>query len=288
MSRVAFHRLLRWNLRSSLRWWWPVAAVALFSFIGWRSALQAAALVNWSPAQVTANVWDAFLMSFAGPGVWDSSLLGMLTWFVPHLLFFYLIGDLANGELLQWGYAVVPLIGSRLQWWWGKVVILFVLTLGYTALSLLTVLAGSMARLPWSWQLSTLLSSGTLWPLPEGMDVGVLLGWTFSLLGSTLFSLALSQIVLSILWRRSFHSFAAISVIALSSWLLGIDRPRLVRWLPGSQSMLLRHTYFDPNVPGFSPEWSLFYNAVLALLAIGLGTWYVRRMDIFGESQDIR
>jgi len=288
MSGVAFHRLLRWNLRSSLRWWWPVAAGVLCCFIGWRSALQAAALVNSSQTQVTANVWDAFFISFAGPGVWDSSLLRMLAWFVPHLLFCYLIGDLANGELLQRGYVVVPLVGSRLRWWWGKMVTLLLLALGYTALSLLAVLAGSMARLPWSWQLSTLLSSGTLWPLPEGMDVGVLLGWTFSLMCSTLFAMASLQIVLSILWHRSFHAFAATSAIALLSWLLGIDKPRLVRWLPGSQSMLLRHTYFDPNVPGFSPAWSLFYNAVLALLAIGLGTWYVRRMDIFGEAQDIR
>lgn len=288
MNRVAFHRLLRWNLRSSLRWWWPVAAGALFSFIGWRSALQAAEYASSAQAQVTANVWDAFLMSFAGPGVWDNSLVRMLAWFVPHLLFFYLIGDLANGELLQRGYAVVPLIGSRLRWWWGKVATLLLLTLGYTALSLLAVLAGSMARLPWSRQLSTLLSSGVLWPMPEGMDVGVLLGWTFLLLGSTLFAMASVQIVLSMLWHRSFHAFAAISAIALSSWLLGIDKPHLVRWLPGSQSMLLRHTFLDSNVPGFSLAWSLFYNAVLALLAIGLGTWYVRRIDIFGESQDIR
>ena len=285
MSRVPFHRVLHWNLRSSLRWWWPVAAGALFSFVGWRSALQAAGYARSAQAQMTANVWDAFFISFARPGVWDSSLVRMLAWFVPHLLFFYFIGDLANGELLQRGYAVVPLIGSRLRWWWGKVVTLFVLTLGYTALSLLAVLAGSMARLPWSWQLSTLLSSGTLWPLPERMDVGVLFGWTFLLLCSTLFAMASLQIMLSILWRRSFHSFAAISAIALLSWLLGIDRPRLVRWLPGSQSMPLRHTFLDPHVPDFSLAWSLCYNAVLALLAIGLGAWYVRRMDIFGEAQ---
>jgi MFS superfamily sulfate permease-like transporter len=75
----------------------------------------------------------------------------------------------------------------------------------------------------------------------------------------------------------------AVVVVMLVSWLLGTDSPTLVRWLPSSQSMLLRHTLFEPSVPEFSVQWSLLYNVMLALVAIGGGRWYIARMDIFGR-----
>ena len=184
MSGVAFHRLLRWNLRSSLRWWWPVAAGVLCCFIGWRSALQAAALVNSSQTQVTANVWDAFFIYFAGPGVWDSSLLRMLAWFVPHLLFCYLIGDLANGELLQRGYVVVPLVGSRLRWWWGKMVTLLLLARGEAAVGIggglpsrVDAVRLAVAKASDRAQ-GAVLASDAFFPFPDGVEIAAQAGVT--------------------------------------------------------------------------------------------------------------
>lgn len=287
MIRAQFFRLFRWNLKSSLRWWWPVAALALVAFIGWRGALEAIEVFNFSQPLVMANVWDAFFITFAGPGLWDTTLLRMLGWFVPHLLFFYFIGDLANGELSLQGAAVVPLIGSRLRWWWGKMFLLAVLSVGYTILCLFVVLAVSLAQLPWSWQGGTLLNSGTLIPISNPVSGAELLSWVFVLLSSTLFAMSCFQTTWAILRRRSFYGFVAVSMVLLLSWLLGSENPHLVRWLPGSQSMLLRHTLFDQNVFRFSFQWSFIYNAVQALLMVCIGAWYVKRMDIFGVIEDI-
>lgn len=282
MNNTWFFRLLHWNLRSWLCWWYLPAAGALFIFTGWRSAVEAAGLARSVPT--AANVWDAFFVSFAGPDAWNPASPEALAWLASHLLFFYLIGDLANGELLQRGYTVVPLIGSRRRWWWGKAGALLLISIGYALLGLLAALVGSMARLPWSWRGSGLLAA-LLPSWPDSLGVAALCGWTFLLVCSTLFAMAGLQMVLSILWRRSFHGLIAISLITMLSWLMGVGNPRLIRWLPGSQSALLRHTLFDVAVPGFPLAWSLVYNAILSMAVLGLGLWCVRRMDILGQSE---
>jgi len=287
MIKAGFFRLFCWNIGSSLRWWWPVVVVALVAFMGWRGALEAVEMSNFSQPPVKANVWDAFFITFAGPGLWDTSLVRMLGWFVPHLLFFYFIGDLANGELLLRGYAVVPLIGSRLRWWWGKVCLLAALAAGYTILCLLVVLVVSLAQLPWSWQGGVLLNAGTLIPVSDYVGGDELLGRVFVLFSSTLFAMSCFQTTLAILSRRSFYGFMTVSMLMLLSWLLGSENPHLVRWLPGSQSMLLRHTFFDQNVSHFSFQWSFIYNAIQTLILVCMGAWYVKQMDIFGAIEDM-
>jgi len=269
-----------------MRWWWFLATIGLFTFIGWRSALEAESLGQTGQTPVAANVWDAFLVVFAGPGVGDNSLLRMLTWFVPHLLFFYLIGDLANEELARHGYAVIPLIGSRLRWWWGKLMLLLTFAIIYTLLGFLAVLTGAfISSLPWSWQGSALLRSELLLPRQVPSSATFLVSWTLLLFGTTLFAMASLQTILAIIWQRSYYGFIAIVIVALLSWFLTLDERWLIPLLPGSQSMLIRHTVFEPSIPGFPLVWSLLYNVFLSLLVALAGTGYVRQLDIWGTAE---
>lgn len=275
-----FLRLLTWNLGAAWRLWWVPATIGLFLLLGWGAAGRAAAYVESTGAGIPANMWDGLYIAFAGPGSGAASLPG---WLAIHLLFFYATGDLANGELQRHGYGVVPQVGSRGRWWRGKVAVLLVLALGYGALGILATIAGSLIRLPWSWQGSELVRSGDLAQAVE-LSPAALVTLTFLLFAGTLFALATFQAALAVTWRSSIYSLTAIAVILILSWLLGADNRELIRWLPGSQSMLLRHTLFNSSVPGFSLGWSYLYNALLALLAIGFGAWRVRRLDIVASS----
>jgi hypothetical protein len=71
------------------------------------------------------------------------------------------------------------------------------------------------------------------------------------------------------------------------SWVFGIHHPYIVRYLPGSQSMLLRHTFLDPAVYGFSLAWSLIYNTIVIFIVSTGSLLYVRRMDIFKKISEI-
>jgi low affinity Fe/Cu permease len=51
--------------------------------------------------------------------------------------------------------------------------------------------------------------------------------------------------------------------------------------------MLLRHTFLDPMVYGFSLTWSLVYNAIIILIVLAVSFIYVRRMDIFKKISEI-
>jgi len=266
-----------------LRQWHFLITAIVFGMLGWSSALY----VSTFPAPFKKNIWDAIFVSFAGPGMWGTSILEMLRWFVPHLLFFYLIGDMAEGELQYRGPLVIPLVGSRRLWWLGKITTLFILAVGYTVFGIVTTIIGAAIALPWAMDLSPFLRSGALWTVPDTMNVMALLAWFVSLISSTLFAISLLQITLSVWWRRAFYAFTSISALMLLSWLLGIDNPILVRWLPGSQSMLLRHTIFDSGVPNHSLAWSLGYNIVIVTVVFWTSIWHVHHVDIWNPTADI-
>lgn len=286
MKKAPFLRVLSWQIRASLRGWHLLVSGLLFAFIGWQGATQAIRLAD--AAKVKTNVWDAFFIAFAGPAAWGIALVAMLGWFVPHLLFFYMTGDVVCGELQRQGYIILPLIGSRRQWWWSKGVFQLLLSFGYTVWGGLVTLVSAAGRLPWTWEISDLLKSGALWPWPPKADVITLLGWGVLLWGSTLYALGTLQMLMALIGGRSIYALAGIVVIALLSWLLGADQPGLIRWWPGSQSMLLRHTFLEPTIPGFSLAWSLAYNAIVGAAALGVGAWRVQRMDVLGPEETER
>ncbi|MBI4760793.1 MAG: hypothetical protein ACOYYF_14515 [Chloroflexota bacterium] len=250
----------------------------LFVGIGMSNAFEVKSAMD------NGNIWYAVLLSFAGPSVWGSSLTQALTWLVPHVLFFYLVGNIANEELLNRGYAIVPLMGSRRTWWLGKLLLAFLLSMGYTLLWFLFVSLGAAFVLPVTWAAHPFLHSGDPWIFPSNINIADLLLWIFSLYIGTLFTLITVQMFISIWWRRSFHAYVLVVAVSILSWLLGTDQPELVRWLPGSQSMLSRHTFLDPSIQGFTFGWSLLYNGLILLLMLGGSFWHIRRMDIFGAS----
>lgn len=277
MSKYYLLRFFYLNLHDLLRPWPILLALALFGSIGMSGALEVKTVIQ------DANVWHAVLLGFAGPSISGGSMLSALKWLVPHVLFFFLVGRIANEELLHRGYAIVPLIGSRRNWWLGKVNILLLLSAGYTLLWFLVIFIGAAFVLPLTWTIHPFVHSGNPWPFPFDISVVDMLIWIFGLYASTLFALSLVQIALSVWSRNSFNAFVVIVVVAISSWLFGVEQPELVRWLPGSQSILSRHTFLDVTVPAFTFEWSLLYNSIVIVIIISLTTWNIKQLDIFGN-----
>lgn len=189
MMRASFPRILLWNLRTTLQWWHFPAAIAIFGLLGWSSARYVLSF----PTNIDKNVWDAIFVSFAGPSVWSTSFMELLKWFVPHLLFFFLLGDIAEGELRFRAYAIIPLIGSRRRWWLGKVIIILIFSAGYILFGVGIVLLIATAMLPWSTNLSPFLLSGVIWQVPDTLNISTLITWVIILVGSTLFTILLLQ-----------------------------------------------------------------------------------------------
>jgi len=284
MGKVPFSRAIHTNLKTTLRMKYLILTVVTFSLIGLFSIYE----VVTYPSSFSKNVWDVLFVAFAGPSISDDSLFNLIFWFLPYLMFFYMFGNIAEEELSQRGVSIIPLIGSRRKWWLGEVATLFILSIIYFLIGIATVLAVSLFFLPLSNQISPFLLSLKLWQIPKDMTVATLMiRWIFLLFGSTLFAISFIQMTISIIWRNSFTALILVCAVTILSWLFGIGHPYMVRWLPGSQSMLLRHTFLDPMVYGFSLTWSLVYNAIIILIVLAVSFIYVRRMDIFKKISEI-
>ena len=282
MRATSFFYVLSWNLKTILRKRHLLLTVLGFGLIG----VSSVCYVLLYPSPLKRNIWDAVLVAFAGPGIWGNSILDMLRWFVPNVLFLYLFGNIAAGEFDRGGVFIIPLIGSRKMWWLGKIATLLILSIGYMALGLVIVVICSMVFLPWSSELSPFLLSETFLQRQGDFQIEILLGWITILFTSTLFAISSLQAALSIFWKKSFVAFLAVIAVLIMSWLAGNDHPAIAPWLPGSQSMLLRHTYFDPSVPNFSLAWSLIYNVVLTSIVSAVSLWCIRRLDIWKDPSD--
>lgn len=285
MGKVPFSRVIHINFKTTLRMKDLILTVVIFSLIGLFSVYD----VVTFPSSCAKNVWDVLFVAFAGPLISNDSLFTLIFWFLPYLMFFYMFGNIAEEELSQRGVSIIPLIGSRRKWWLGEVVTLLILSFIYVLAGIATVLAVSLFFLPWSNQISPFLFSGEIWQtIPKDTTVVTLMiRWIFLLFGSTLFAVSFIQMVLSVIWRNSFTALILVCTVMILSWLFGIGHPYLVRWLPGSQSMLLRHTFLDPTVYGFYLTWSLVYNAIIILIVLAVSFIYVRRMDIFKQISEI-
>lgn len=284
MGKVPFSRVIRINFKTTLRMKDLILTVVIFSLIGLFSVYE----VVTYPSSCAKNVWDVLFVTFAGPSISDDSLFNLIFWFLPYIMFFYMFGNIAEEELSQRGVSIIPLIGSRRVWWLGEVATLFTLSAIYVLIGIATVLTVSLFFLPWSNQISPFLLSLELWQIPKDTTVVTLMiRWIFLLFGSTLFAVSFIQMALSVIWRNSFTALILVCAVMILSWLFGIRHPYLVRWLPGSQSMLLRHTFLDPTVYGFSLTWSLVYNAIIVLIVLAVSFIYVRRMDIFKKISEI-
>jgi len=278
MRKVLFSRVMHINFKTVFRLKNFILTVVIFSLIGLFSVYEVATF----PSSCSKNVWDVMFVAFAGPPLADDSLFDFTLWFLPFLMFFYAFGSIAEEELSQRGISVIPLIGSRKRWWLGKTVTLLILSITYLLIGIATVLIVSLFSLSLSTQISPFLLSGKVWQtIPKDMTVVTLMEWVFLLYLSTLFALSFIQMTFSVIWRNSFTALILVSAVMVLSWIFGIGHPYIVRWLPGSQSMLLRHTLFDPSVYRFSLNFSLAYNAILVLILLVVSFIYIRKMDIF-------
>lgn len=256
-----------WHLRS-IRWWQFLLAPLLFGLLGWHNVLRLDHVAS-------TTIWDAWVVALAGPSLDGFDLASLTYWLMPYLLFFYLIGNVPNDDLLVRGYGLLPRLGGRLRWWVGKLVMLGVLATLYTAICFAAILAGAVLRLPATLTINheALGLSASVQELPFVIQV-------FVLVNSTLIGLAVLQWFLSIIWHSSSQGFIAVMGLLMFSLFSGMQGFIAVRWLPGTQSALFWHNCFDVGVADFSISWSIGYNVTLVVALVTVSTWTMSRLDI--------
>lgn len=271
-----FNRLFVWNLKSTVRWWWLLSTVALFAVVGLYNVARLNSMAI--ATDLRASVWDSMFLSFSGPPA-SAGMIDGLIWLVPQLLLFYFVGDTVRRELVERGESILPLIGSRLIWWIGKVSALVANVFAFFILGFCVVLVVSALALPWSSSWGSLIVSGEFAPSLNNYSIGFGLFLMFLLLVTTGWAVVLVQTVLA-LYFNSINAFIVVSGLSILAWTSGSYFRTLVFLLPGNQSMFSRHSLLTTGVEGLSIGWSLLYNLVAVIGALMLGAWLLNSMDI--------
>lgn len=272
-QRTSWFKIVAHNFRTGIFWKMFFLAMLVISIIGWKIATDYQSEIN--------NLGDFYFIFFAGPDNFSLSLLLLLIWFIPQMFFYYLIGNMAYGELSQHGYVLLPRIGSRKKWWSGKVAGLFLISMVY----LIAVIVGSTigACMSLSTEIISLNQPVTItniWPGSQTFT-GFQLVWVIVLLYiSSYWALGTLQLATSLIFKKSADSFLLVSMLLLFSCIASIDQAGLVRWLPGTQTILARHSFIDTTIPDFSLGWSLLYNLILFIISFLVGNWVMKRLDI--------
>lgn len=273
MKNPSVTKLIFYNLQSNMLWCVVLIFGLFFIFTGWSIASANAPDIK--------NLGDFYFIVFSGPGNVGVSMLELLIWFIPQMLFYYVIGDMAYGELSHKGHILLPVFGSRARWWAGKVITLYIYSLLFVLELFLSFTLGVLLALPI--KINSLANWVTLtdfWPGSQAFSGMQLLLIIILIYASSLFALGSLQMALSFLLKRSIYSFLLIIGILLVSCFASIDQPWLVRWLPGAQSILVRHSFIDTSIPDFSLLWSISYNIILATVSVAFGFMKVKWLDI--------
>ncbi|GIW00916.1 MAG: hypothetical protein KatS3mg058_2319 [Roseiflexus sp.] len=276
-------RTIFWNMLAIVRLRYVIFTLAFFLFLGFVSAREASERAVLDTGSDRTTVWDALFVAFAGPGLRDTSLVRMLGWFLPHLIVCAMVGDKVWRDLSQHNPVFVVRVGLRLHWWLAQVISVVLATIAYTVLAMAVVLTIAGSMLEWSHPFDTSLVVTEALERPLYANAANITLWMTLLLMTTFCTFTIWQTTLSLITRLPTVITGALALILAFSWILGIDRKSLVPWLPGSQSMILRHDLFAPDVAGFSLVWSLVYNGIAILAAVFIGLFYTINMDFLGE-----
>ncbi|GAB6936382.1 MAG: DUF2705 family protein [Bacillota bacterium] len=260
-------RLFHWMFLTTFRGWHLGVSGVVFAFLAWRS-VQKAVIVSGE----SATMLDAVFFAFCGPTKENLYFLDGLAWMLPLFLLFYFFGDSTRRELDINGVFILLRVQSRLRWWTAKAIALLVAVLAVYAWAVLIV--GLVA-----WGMLGSGKSGLSLTVDNTTIRVSDLIWTFGLHALTGFALVLAQNVLALVMRPVFAFFVVVTVV-VSSWMSGALPVEALRWMPGNQGIVMRHTLFDPEVFDFSLIWSLGYNSLLIGLLAWVGAWRLHRMNI--------
>lgn len=218
---------LSWQLKRC-RWLFPFGLLLFLSYRAFNYLTSPESYVNLS-----VNAWDLMFVVFGNP---------FYVYFAIGLLFIYLVSDLLpEGKL---GQLMLIRLRSRSQWWYGKVITLFILTLIYVVgfASLTGVIA--QVSLPGSAEYSEQAQA-----FPESVNLSIqffrkiqppkpflMILEELSLLFLGLFSFGLLMLIANLLLKKYYYGLIITFGILLGSYLGGMisGQPGWSKLLPSA------------------------------------------------------
>ncbi len=265
--KYQFHLyMLRW------RWLLPFPVGLVLGYWGGK-VLQASILWD-SSAQ--ANALEAFVWAFGKPEI---------VYYVISILYIYLVSGLGLNRFSE--QQVLLQLGSRSKWWLGKVGFIFMGTIGYAALLLISFFIPVIARYPLSnaWSPASQVNGGinlgyaTLNGTPVqafwNIFIFLLVGW---------FAIGLFMLVINLLTQRAWPGYLGGVLLIICSKLGMIEGGPIGGEGIQSFFMLQNHLEFTPlwaPVRMIPQVYSWIFWSVWILLCLAASWFICKRQNLY-------
>ncbi len=223
------------------------------------------------------NLLDLTFLTLSGPNINEQNIFVNFEWLLVQCTFLYLFVDIGFSNFFKKGNLILLRVGSR-----AKLCMLIILEiifkiLIFLVIQLLTVLVMGMCLFPIKWS-NTILATSKLMRIHLNNFYTVI--YMLLLLFLTYITLALIQNTISIIFKTPIISIVFYCILQFFTLNSGKINKNLIKWLPGNQSIIVRHTFIDPSIPYFSITWSILYNLLFIIILIIISFLYTSKLDI--------
>jgi hypothetical protein len=257
------------------RWVIPVPVMALLAFV-----VVGAVQAQSASVALAGNAWDVLFSVFDSP-----TFIFILI--IP--LYLFLVSDL--GGKTEIDALLLPRLGSRISWWAGKNLVLFLLTVFYFLLSVGIVASVATSVLPWQGGWSELVRGVSLGVNPTVLEISPALasGFLLLLLFLGVYSIGLLSHLLTHIYGSGFLGLIAGLLVSLSGFTAAlVDVGPPLSYVSIHRYILFN--YFSPGLNnsthGSLPYAILYWLIVLACLLI-IGRICIPRRNFFSDSHKL-
>lgn len=224
-----------------------------------------------------ANLLDFIFITLSGPNIKEQNIFIDSEWLLTQFVFLYLFADISFSAFFEKGPLILLRIGSRAKLWVTLIIEIILKVLLFLFIQTLTVISLGIFFFPIKFTNNILATSALI---TLNINNFYLVSCMLLLLFLTYITLALIQNIISIIFKSSIISILFCSILQSFTLNSGKINVNLIKWLPGNQSIMVRHSLVNANVLNFNIGWSIFYNLFFIVILITIGFLYTDKLDI--------
>lgn len=224
-----------------------------------------------------ANLLDLIFLTLSGPNIREQNIFIDCEWLLVQFVFLYLFVDIGFSSFFEKGSLILLRLGSRSRLWRIIIIEIIFKILLFLIIQFLTIILMGLVLFPIKWS-NTLLATSNLIRININNFYAVFC--MLILLFLTYLTLALIQNIISIIFKTPIISILFYCILQFFTLNSGKININLIKWLPGNQSIMVRHTYINSNVVNFNISWSILYNLFFIIALLIIGYIYIYKLDI--------
>ncbi|GEM_PF-4229755 len=217
---------------------------------------------------------DILFVTFAGPRADEVFLYKNMEWFLLQLIIMLFTGDFLYNLILRKS-SFLFVRTNRKNLWLSLMLSLGIILSLFFIVSFLEVLFIALLKAPLN------ITQGIFMENLERFNNFQIIFWMWFLLFLSCYAIMAVHFLCTLYFRSFLPSLIGIIILqVITIFYKGLDI-KLIKWLPGNQGIIIRHSLFQNYSASFSLSFSIAYSIILIALVLFIGMKKIESMDIY-------